>query len=300
MAYALMLVLVAAALWGTTGTAAFWLGAEASPLAIGAATMGVGGVILAVTGGSRTLGVVREREGRLWLVLGALGVIVYPLTFYSGMALTGISIGNVIALGLGPITVAVLEWLVDRSRPSFRWWIVSGFALVGIALMASADVELGGNRPSDVPLGVTLAVAAGLSYGLFTYAFGRLIGLGHHPRGVIGAVFGAASPVLLVVVVVTGTGLLSSLGQLSLISYLVLGPMVLAYLAFSRALVTLRSSTVATAALVEPLVAAFLALLVVGEQLSAVGLFGAAIVLVSLIVLALGGGERARHHSAYS
>lgn len=300
MAKAMMLVVLAATLWGTTGTAAFWLGTEASPLAIGAATMGIGGVILAVSGGARTVAVVGDRGSRLWLVLGALGVVVYPLTFYTGMALTGIAIGNVIALGLGPITVAALEWWVDRSRPSLRWWVISGFALAGIALMASSDVELGDNRPSNVPLGVALAVIAGLSYGLYTYAFGRLIARGHHPRGVIGAVFGSASPVLLAVMAVTGAGLVSSLTQLSLISYLVLGPMVIAYLAFSRALVTLRSSTVATTALVEPLVAALLALLVVGEQLGGIAIIGGLIVVVALVLLAAGGGERAKPPSTYS
>lgn len=295
-----MLVVVAATLWGTTGTAAFWLGSDASPLAIGAATMGLGGVVLALSGGTLTVKVLADRAGRLWLVLGALGVVVYPLTFYTGMALTGIAIGNVIALGLGPITVAVLEWLVDRSRPSLRWWMVSGCALVGIALMASSEVQLGDNRPSNVPLGVVLAVVAGLSYGLFTYAFGRLIARGHNPRGVIGAVFGSASPVLLIVMALTGVGLVSSATQLSLVAYLVLGPMVLAYLAFSRALVTLRSSTVATTALVEPLVAALLALVVVGEQLGGVAIAGGLIVVVALVLLAAGGGERAQPRSAYS
>ena len=295
-----MLVVVAATLWGTTGTAAFWLGSDASPLAIGAATMGLGGVVLALSGGTLTVKVLGDRAGRLWLVLGALGVVVYPLTFYTGMALTGIAIGNVIALGLGPITVAVLEWLVDRSRPPLRWWMVSGCALVGIALMASSEVQLGGNRPSNVPLGVVLAVVAGLSYGLFTYAFGRLIARGHNPRGVIGAVFGSASPVLLIVMALTGVGLVSSVTQLSLVAYLVLGPMVLAYLAFSRALVTLRSSTVATTALVEPLVAALLALVVVGEQLGGVAIAGGLIVVVALVLLAAGGGERAQPRSAYS
>ena len=297
---ALLLVVLAAALWGTTGTAAFWLGTGASPLAIGAATMGFGGVILAVTGGSLTRVVLHDRSSRFWLVLGALGVVLYPLTFYSGMALTGIAIGNVIALGLGPLTVAVLEWGVDRSRPSGRWWAISALAVVGILLMATSEVELGGGRDSNVPLGVSLAVIAGLSYGLFTYAFGRLISLGHHPRGVIGAVFGSAAPILLVVLGLTGAGLVTSFPQISLVAYLVLGPMVIAYLAFSRALVTLRSSTVATAALVEPVVAGVLALLVVGERLGPFGVLGGAVVIVSLVLLALGGGERATPRNAYS
>lgn len=286
------LVLVAAVLWGTTGTAAFFVGAGVSPLAIGAATMGIGGVVLALTGGARTRGVLADRGAILWLALGALGVVVYPLTFYTGMALAGIAVGNVIALGVGPITVAVLEWVLDRSRPAALWWVSSSVALVGITLMASAKVELGAGRLANVPLGVGLAVLAGVSYGLYTYAFGRLIDRGHHPRGVIGAVFGTGSLPLIVVLGFTGAGLFASAQQAALVGYLVAGPMVLAYIAFSRALVTLRSSTVATIALAEPVVAGVLAVAVVGEQLGPLAVGGGLLVVAAIAVLARSGGER--------
>lgn len=289
---ALSLVLIAAIFWGTTGTAAFFLGTDVSPWAIGAATMGIGGVILAAIGGGHTLGVIRDREGALWWLLGSLGVVVYPLTFYWGMSQAGIAIGNVIALGLGPITVAVLEWVIGKSRPATIWWVSSAIALAGIAFMASAKVELGGGRPGDIPLGVALAVIAGVSYGLFTYAFGRLIERGHHPRGVIGAVFGAGSAPLLVVLGVTGTGLFDSLPQASLVAYLVLGPMVIAYWAFSRALVVLRSSTVATIALAEPVVAAMMAVVVVGERLGISAVLGGILVLAAIALLGRAGGAR--------
>jgi drug/metabolite transporter, DME family len=294
------LVMLAAALWGTTGTAAFWLGTEVSPLAIGAATMGFGGVILGVTGGGLTLRVLRDRGARVWLILGALGVVVYPLTFYWGMSLAGIALGNVIALGLGPITVALLEWGVDRSSPTRLWWLSSGIALAGILVMSTAEVELGGGRPSDVPLGVLVATIAGVAYGLFTFAFGKIIDRGHHPRGVIGAVFGSGAPLLLGVVVVLGAGLASTPQQIAVVSYLVLGPMVIAYLAFSKALVSLRSSTVATVALLEPVIAAVLAVLVIGEKLGPFAVVGALAVLISIALLSRESGERPISKNAYS
>ena len=296
----LWLVVLAAALWGTTGTAAFWMGTEVSPWAIGAATMGFGGVILGLSGGEKTLAVLKDRPGRLWVALGALGVVVYPLSFYWGMSLAGIAIGNVIALGLGPITVAILEWTLDHSKPSVVWWVSSGIAVLGIIVMSTAEVELGEGRPGNVPLGVALATVAGLAYGLFTYAFGRLIGRGHHPRGVIGAVFGAGSPVLLAVVVFGGVGLWTSAVNVSLVAYLVVGPMVIAYVAFSRALVTLRSSTVATVALLEPVVAALLAVVVIGEKLGPTAVLGGILVVVGIAVLGRQHGEPRVPNSAYS
>lgn len=300
MSPAVVLVLCAALLWGTTGTAAFFLGAEVSPLAIGAATMGIGGVILAVLGGRRSLGVLSDSGARVWVVLGTAGVIVYPLTFYWGMSLAGIALGNVIALGLGPITAALLEWAVDRSRPSGKWWWSSGLALAGIALMSVAEVDLGGGRPSNVSLGVGLAIIAGVSYGLYTYAFGRLIARGHSPRGVIGAVFGAGSPVLLVVLGITGAGLVATAMQVGLVGYLILGPMVLAYGAFASALRTLRSSTVASVALVEPVIATLLAVTVVGERLGPLAIVGGVAVIAAISLLGRDAGERPERERTYS
>ena len=295
-----LLVMAAALLWGTTGTAAFWIGAEASPIAIGAATMGIGGVILALVGGSSSLAVLRDGGTRVWAVLGILGVVVYPLTFYWGMSQAGIALGNLIALGLGPLIVALLEWGVDSSAPSRRWWFASGIALAGIALMSAAKVDLGGGRVSNVALGVALAVTAGAAYGLYTYAFGRLIERGHSPRAVIGAMFGGASPILLLVLAVAGAGLFASVAQVALVGYLVLGPMVLAYVAFSVALKTLRSSTVASVALLEPVIAGLLAIVLVGERLGPLAWVGALAVLGAMAMLSRDEGERTSSKNAYS
>ena len=295
-----LLVMVAALLWGTTGTAAFWLGVDVSPLAIGAATMGIGGVVLALVGGASSLAVLRDGDTRLWAVLGIIGVVVYPLTFYWGMSQAGIALGNLIALGLGPLVVALLEWGVDRSAPTRLWWLASGVALGGIAVMSVAKVDLGGGRESNVALGVALAVVAGAAYGLYTYAFGRLIERGHTPRAVIGAMFGGASPVLLVALAVTGAGLFASASQVGLVGYLVLGPMVLAYVAFSVALKTLRSSTVASVALLEPVVAGLLAVVLVGERLGPLAWVGGLAVLGAMAMLSRDNGERASSKNAYS
>ena len=300
MSRSVVLVIVAAVLWGTTGTAAFFLGPDVSPLAIGAATMGIGGVVLAILGGRQSRAVLADPGVRSWVLLGIAGVIVYPLTFYWGMSLAGIALGNVIALGLGPLTVAALEWLVDRSRPTAVWWWSSGLALTGIAIMSTAKVELGGGRPGNVSMGVALAVVAGLAYGLYTYSFGRLIDRGHTPLAVIGAVFGGGAPVLLVVLGFTGAGLAVSALQGGLVGYLVLGPMVLAYVAFSAALRTLRSSTVASVALVEPVVAAVSAVVVVGERLGPLAVVGGVAVVVAIGLLGRASGERPGTERTYS
>jgi DME family drug/metabolite transporter len=200
----------------------------------------------------------------------------------------------VIALGLGPLTAALLEWGVDRRRPSVSWWIASLAALSGIALMAGAKVELGGGRVGNVALGVGLAALAGFAYGTYTYVFGKLADRGHTPRAVAGGVFGAGAPALLVVMFVTGAPLVATPERVGIVAYLVLGPMVIAYLAFTAALRTLRASTVATIALVEPVIATALAVLLVGEVLGLSAVVGIVLVLVSLVVFSTTRGPQLR------
>lgn len=278
------LAVLAASLWGTTGTAAFFLGPDVPPLAIGAATMGIGGLVLALLGGRQTLALWRDNSARPLLVLGAIGTTIYPLAFYSGMANAGIALGNVIALGTGPLTAAVLEWVVDKRRPRRSWWIASSAALAGITIMATSKVELGGGRPSNIALGAALAVVAGLAYGLYTYVFGKLADHGHTNRAVAGGVFGASAPLLLVMLAIMGGPLVTSAERVVLVLYLVIGPMVIAYLAFTAALTDLRASTVATLALVEPVIATALGVLVVGEVLGSLAVVGIVLVSVSLMV----------------
>lgn len=277
---------VACLLWGTTGTTATFLPDDVSPLAIGAATMGLGGVLLFVTAPRMSSAVLRDAVGRRWAALGALGVVVYPLAFYTGMDLVGVAVGNVVALGSGPVFAALLEWLLERERLSARWLIATALAVTGIALLALGRDEGGrAGSPASAVLGVGVALLAGLAYALYTYASSRAIRAGHPSRGVMGGMFGLGALPLLVVLAVLGGPLLQSATSIGLTAYLVVGPMFLAYVLFGIGLRSVRSSAATTITLLEPVFATTLAVLIVGERLTLVGWAGFALVLIGLAVL---------------
>lgn len=280
-------LVVASILWGTTGVTATFLPDDVSPLAIGAATMGVGGILLFLTAPRLARGVLRDPAARRWAAIGAIGVVVYPLAFYSGMDLVGVAVGNVVALGSGPVFAALLEWLVERARLSARWLVSTALAVLGIVLLAVGRGEGGdaGASPALAALGVALGLSAGLAYALYTYASSRAIRAGHPSRGVMGGMFGLGAVPLLVVLAVLGGPLLQSGMSIGLTAYLALGPMLVAYILFGIGLRSVRSSTATTITLLEPVVATVLAVLLVGERLTVVGWVGFALVLVGLAVL---------------
>jgi DME family drug/metabolite transporter len=279
-------LVLACLLWGTTGTTATFLPDDVSPLAVGAATMGIGGMLLLVTAPRLSGGVLRDPVGRRWAAIGAIGVVVYPLAFYAGMDLVGVAVGNVVALGSGPVFAALIEWVVERDRLSARWLVSTALAVLGITLLAFGRHEGGAaSSPAGAALGVGVGLLAGLAYALYTYASSRAIRAGHPSRGVMGGMFGLGAVPLLAVLAVVGAPLMQSWTSVSLSAYLVLGPMFIAYLLFGIGLRSVRSSTATTITLLEPVFATVLAVLVVGERLTPIGWVGFGLVLVGLAVL---------------
>ncbi len=278
--------MVASLLWGTTGTAATFMPSTVSPVAIGAVTMCVGGVLLFVVGARGAVRALRDPTSRRWLFTGALGVFVYPLAFYSAMHLAGVAIGNVVALGSGPIFAAALEWGIEHRRPSHRWMVCTLVAIVGIGALAAYGHARTGTPVVALLPGVFLGLLAGLAYALYTYSSSRAMEVGHGGRSVMGAMFGMGAALLAPVLVLTGAPLLQSSRSLAVASYLVVAPMFVAYLLFAIGLRSLSSSSATTITLFEPVVATLLAVTVVGEGLTIVGWIGLALILAGVASMA--------------
>lgn len=288
---ATLAVVAAGFFWGTTGTVAYLIGGAVPALAVGAVTMGVGGLILALIAGRSALATLHGHS-RTWVLLGGLGVVVYPLGFYTGMDLAGVAIGNILALGTGPLVGAALEWLIDKRPPGVGWFLATGVGIAGVVVVSLADHGETTANPESFSLGVTFALIAGVGYGVYSYAMGKVIDAGHRPLAAAGSVFGAGSlPLLAVALFFTPT--LAGAGDAWWgLGYLVAGPMVLSYLLYSRALSVLSSSSVMTIALTEPAVATMMAIAVVGERFDLPGLIGIALIGVAVVASSFTGTVR--------
>jgi drug/metabolite transporter, DME family len=278
-------IVAACVLWGTTGTAASLVPDTVSPLAIGAATMGIGGLLLFAVNGRVALRALRDPVARRWLAAGSLGVLVYPLAFYSSMEAAGVAIGNVVSLGTGPLFAALWEWVFERRGLSRRWAISTAIALTGVLLLGFGGVERRGAEGSDPVAGILLGLLAGAAYAWYTYASTRAIAAGHPGRAAMAGVFGIGAVLLLPVLLLTGAPMLGSGTALGVIGYLVIGPMFVAYLLFGYGLRTIRSSSATTLTLLEPVVATLLAVAVVGERPGVAGWAGLLLILVGITVL---------------
>jgi DME family drug/metabolite transporter len=274
-------VLAAAICWGTTGTAQAFAPQGATPLAIGAVRLLVGGsALLLFALGRRQL----RRQG--WppaATATVIGTIAgYQLFFFAGVARTGVAIGTVVAIGSAPILAGLLGFLLLGERPTTRWLLSTLLAVAGCALLIAA----GGELQVD-PLGVILAIGAGAAYALYTIASKDLLRV--QPPDAVTAVafFGGAlllAPLLFFVDLrwlAEPRGLLVAL-QLGLVAT------ALAYMLYIRGLMSLPTATAVTLALAEPLTAAALGIFVLGEQLTTPALVGMALIFGGLVVLTAG------------
>lgn len=284
---ALLAVMTTAVLWGTTGTAATFSDGV-GPLATGAAALGIGGLLqalIALPDLRRDRHLLLER----WRIvaLGAVAVVAYPLVFYSSMHLAGVAVGTVVSLASAPLFAGILEWVTTRHPPSRRWFLALVPGVIGAVLLCTAHSG-GTGGPDPVP-GVLLGLLAGASYALYSWVSFRLMdptgGRAVQRGAAMGAVFGFGGLLLLPVLAVTGGPILDSGRNLAVAAYMALVPMFLGYVLFGYGLTRLTPSTATTVTLLEPVVAALLAVLVVGEQLSGPGWAGMACVGVALVVL---------------
>ena len=280
-------VLFAALVWGTTGTAATFAPAVGAA-AIGAAAMGLGGLMQAAWAGRG----IRDSLPRLaplrgLVLLGGVAVAVYPLAFYGAMRLAGVTIGTVVTIGSAPLLSALIEVLFDRSRLSARWVAGALIGLSGLLLLVASQggAPSGGAAGPAATRGILLGLLGGFTYALYSWTARRVMLRGVRSDVAMGATFGVGGLLLLPVLLATGAPFLLSWTNAAVGLYMAVVPMFLGYLSFGFGLARIPASTATTLSLIEPAVAAVLAVLIVGERLSAPGWLGVGLIVSCLAVV---------------
>ncbi len=273
-----LLIVLAAVLWGTTGTAQA-LGPDGiNPLVVGWARMAVGGVGLLVL--ARVRRAQRAPLPRGWLAVAIVSVAAYQLTFFGGVRLAGVALGTAVGIGSAPIWGGLVDWRFIGWQPSPRWITAAIIAISGAVLVAGqpGDAE----RPE---LGLLLAVGAGASYAIYAYALQQLARAGDADQ-VAATVFAGAAVLLAPTLLLGGGGqLITGRGALMAL-HLGLVATALSYALFTRGV---RHTAIATATLLslaEPLTAVVLGVTVVGEDLTAAAAVGVALLLVGVTIAA--------------
>ena len=274
-----LLVLVAAVLWGTTGTAQAFAPEGAGPLSVGAVRIAVGGVALLAFAALK--GELRSLEG--WppvaTLAAAAAMAAYQPLFFAGVSLTGVAAGTIVAIGSAPAWAGLIGFLFLGEKPTSRWALATATAVLGSALL----VGDGGGGVTVDPLGVLLALGAGASYAVFATTAKRV--LAEKPHAAVMAVAFSLGALLLspVLLFADSSWLLEPRGAPVALELGLLATAA-AYLFFGRGLASVPVTTAATLSLAEPLTAGLLGVLVLGEHLGTVALLGVGLLAAGLVL----------------
>ncbi|MFD8496816.1 DMT family transporter [Amycolatopsis sp. NPDC059657] len=275
-------LVLAGVLWGTGGLAGSVLSAETGlhPLAVAAYRLLLGGCFavgfLWLTGGLKALPRTKAVIVRLITAGALLGL--FQSSYFIAVSLSSVSIATMTTIGSVPVFVAVASAVSDRRRPS-RWTVLSiAVALAGLVLLRWSPVDVGASRLFG---GLFFALLAGAGFATLTLVTGRQVeGLDPLRTTAFGCLIGGL--LLTPAALAFGMGLSAEPKVIALALYLGAVPTALAYAAYLRGLTTAHPVLAALSALLEPVTAAVLSAVLLGDRLGPVGWSGAALLVGAL------------------
>ena len=269
-----MLVISAAALFGTIGTARV-LGPEAPSASVGAVRLAIAAALLVLLAAPRGWAPLTAawRLPAVWLA--GLAQAAFNITFLAAVTRTGVAVGTLVAIGCTPILTGLATRHFGRS-----WLLATGLALVGLTALLSE-----GLRSGVTVSGVAFALGASASYAAFILSSTALASSDVDMTAKLAGIFTVAAAALAPALLVWPLDWSRTSAGLAMVVYMAVAATVVAYSLFNRGLRSVAPGSAATLGLTEPLVAALLGVLVLHERLSPLSWVGAGVVLVALAVM---------------
>lgn len=271
-------------LWGTGGLTGRLLSLHThlSPVAVAGYRLLIGGTLLvlfaAATGRSRPRG--RAAWTRV-AVLGALSAG-FQACYFAAVALTDVSLATLVTIGAAPVLVVAFEQATGRRRPDARVAVTVSLAVAGLALLVGEPPH--GITAAHLAVGAGCAIASAAGFcAISLIGKNPVPGLGFDEVVLTGYSFTLGGLVLMVAAgFTTGVGFTPRPDAIGLLLILGLVPTAIAYGCYFIGLREAAASTGTVTALLEPLTGTVLAVLLLGDRLTAIGAAGAALLAVSV------------------
>lgn len=284
-AHGVVLVLISAMLWGTTGTAQSFAPAGMSPLWVGALRLVMAGLFFVLLGRLLRTDSSHRPAPMDWprMLLCALCMLTYNMAFFAGLKLTGIGLGTAVALGSSPVWAGLLQAVIQRRLPGAVWWLGTAIGVVGGFVMTQGK---SGDMSGSL-LGLLLCLLAGLAYGAYAVISQPLV-LKSGVTRVNAWVFLTAALLSLPIAAWLGGVPDASARSWAVVVYLGVVATGLSYLCFSTGLRTVSAATSVALSKFEPITAFVLSIVVVGEQPGWLAFVGLGMVLLGLWLVVRG------------
>ncbi|MEW1926310.1 DMT family transporter [Streptomyces sp. NPDC088360] len=290
----LFYLIVAGTAWGTAGAAAALVfnASDMGPVALSFWRCAGGFVLLFA------VRLVRARRRLSYAAAGAplrrrlprivatgVALAVFQTAYFAAVESTGLAVGTVVTMGAGPVLIALGARFILGERLGAGGVVAVAGALAGLVVLV-----LGGGGASVRPLGVgwgLLSAAAYAAMTLLTRWWGRDGGADSSDTTVWS--FAVVSVCLLPLAAVEGlVPHAADPARMGLyLLYIVVIPTAVAYALYFAGAAVIRSATVSVITLLEPLSAAVIAVVLLGEELTVSTVVGTLLMLAAVTGLAV-------------
>jgi drug/metabolite transporter, DME family len=281
-------LVLAGVLWGTGGLLGRMLGDATglSSLAVATYRLGVGGSL--ILGYLLVTGARLPRSRAAWARIAAIGALaaLFQVAYFTAVSFTSVIVATLVTIGSSPVLV-----LLVRPRGADRRELAAvGLALSGLVLLVGVPTD-GGPSTAALLAGAGCALAAAAGFTAMSLIGARPVpDLDAMTTTGAGFTLGGA---LLVPLAATTSGL--SFAPTAVSSGLVLAfglvPTAVAYTCYFRGLRGAPAGVGVLMALLEPLTAALLSALVLGERLGPAGIAGGLLLCTALVLTAQAQGR---------
>ncbi|WP_406097458.1 DMT family transporter [Kitasatospora purpeofusca] len=279
--------------WGTTGAAVeiVYRSSDFGPTAVSFWRFLAGVALLlaaSVVHPARKLSRTPQPMGRRVLLFAGTGVglAVFQTAYFASVQDTGLAVGTIVTLGAAPVFTAGGGRMFLGERVGHGGLLAVCGALTGLAILV-----LGNQQGVVHPLGVAMALLSAAGYAS-SNLLGRWTGrhgAGEDPYTLTMGSFAVGAAVVLPLA--WGEGLLphtADLGRVVLLMlYVATVTTALAYPLYFAGAGAVRAATASVVMLIEPVGAAVLAVLFLGERLTAATVIGTALMLAAIAGLAV-------------
>lgn len=283
----LVLIVLAAVLWGTVGVAvkAIYGLADTNPLSIGFLRLAISVPALFLAGWL-VLGVrmfrVTWRDLALMQLIGVM-MALYQVCYFGAIAKVGVAVAVLVTLCTAPIIVALLSLWLFREKLTFKLTVALTLALFGTTLLVGVHPNATGGQGNTLT-GVLMALGSAFGYAVVTLC-SRLLAGRNHPLQSLTIGFGTGAIILLPFALFNGFAISYPVVGWALLLYLGLVPTVLAYVLFLSGIRHTTATAASITTLLEPLTSTLLASLFFNEQLGLFGLLGGLLLLGGIVLL---------------
>lgn len=283
--------------WGTTGAAAelVYRASDLGPTAV-SFWRHLGGLVLLLAftalrpKRTRLTEVPLKQRAPLLIGVG-IGMAIFQTAYFASVAATGVAAATLLTLGSGPILTAVGSRLLLGERLGRGGALAVAGAVTGLGVLV-----LGNGTGVVTPAGTLLALLSAAGYAAVTL-LGRATGRrsdGEDPFTLTMWSFGIGAAVLLIPA--WFEGLVPAAGDpvraFAIVGYLAVFTTALAYPLYFAGAARVRATTASVMMLIEPVTAAFLAVVLLREPLTLATIAGAVVLLGSITALALAESRR--------